>query len=103
MVATTLYNYCLLQPKSGSTTHCLNPSLVNPLTNPTRVSVLGKSRRDVFTKDSIEMAESNSTPSVVVNSSKQNGSIIVIDNYDSFAYNLCHIFFNFLFCFELGC
>ncbi|CAL9234197.1 unnamed protein product [Arabidopsis halleri] len=70
MVATKLYKYCLLQPKSGSTTHCLNPSLVNPLTNPTRVSVLGKSRRDVLAKDSIEMAESNSTPSVVVNSSK---------------------------------
>ncbi|AAG03110.1 Anthranilate synthase beta subunit 2 [Arabidopsis thaliana] len=35
------------------------------------------------------MAESNSIPSVVINSSKQNGPIIVIDNYDSFTYNLC--------------
>ncbi|EFH51796.1 hypothetical protein ARALYDRAFT_484723 [Arabidopsis lyrata subsp. lyrata] len=85
---------------SSSTQVWLHHSLPKPFS---RVSVLGKSRRDVFAKDSIEMAESNSTPSVFVNSSKQNGSIIVIDNYDSFAYNLCHIFFNFLFCFGQGC
>jgi len=54
---------------------------------------LGKSRRDVFAKASIEMAESNSIPSVVVNSSKQHGPIIVIDNYDSFTYNLCQVSF----------
>ncbi|CAE5958583.1 unnamed protein product [Arabidopsis arenosa] len=57
------------------------------------VSILGKSRRDVFAKASIKMAESNSIPSVVVNSSKQNGPIIVIDNYDSFTYNLCQVSF----------
>ena len=54
------------------------------------VSVLWKSRRDVIAKASIEMAESNSISSVVVNSS---GPIIVIDNYDSFTYNLCQVSF----------
>ncbi|CAG7864593.1 unnamed protein product [Brassica rapa] len=94
MAATTLHksSSCLLQHKSGSTTR-LNPfSLVKSCPNPTRVSVLGKSRRYVA---SIEMSQSNSTPSssVVVNSSskqhKGGGPIIVIDNYDSFTYNLC--------------
>ncbi|CAN7094109.1 unnamed protein product [Brassica rapa subsp. narinosa] len=97
MAATTLHksSSCLLQHKSGSTTR-LNPSsLVKHCPNPTRVSVLGKSRRYVVTKASIEMSQSNSTPSssVVVNSSskqhKGGGPIIVIDNYDSFTYNLC--------------
>ncbi|KAF8098145.1 hypothetical protein N665_0272s0013 [Sinapis alba] len=91
---TTLYksSSCLLQPKSGSTTR-LNPSsLLKPCPNQTRVSVSRKSRRHVVTKASIEISQSNSTPSVVVNSSsskQQKGPIIVIDNYDSFTYNLC--------------
>lgn len=126
MAATTLHksSSCLLQHKSGSTTR-LNPSsLVKHCPNPTSkkslflmrywilkkfnlccsfplvvigVSVLGKSRRYVVTKASIEMSQSNSTPSssVVVNSSskqhKGGGPIIVIDNYDSFTYNLCQV------------
>ncbi|KAH0893536.1 hypothetical protein HID58_055965 [Brassica napus] len=86
MAATTLNNSsCLLQPKSSSTAR-LNPSsLLKP-----RVSFSGKSRGHVVTKASIEMAHSNSTPAAVVNSSsKHKGPIIVIDNYDSFTYNLC--------------
>ncbi|RID46393.1 hypothetical protein BRARA_I03057 [Brassica rapa] len=94
MAATTLpkSSSCLLQHKSGSTTRLNHSSLVKSCPNPTRVSVLGKSRRYVA---SIEMSQSNSTPSssVVVNSSskqhKGGGPIIVIDNYDSFTYNLC--------------
>lgn len=116
MAATLYKSSCLLQPKSGSTTR-LNPSLVNPHPSPTSksrwsqfqdkrrysnhsrvcyylclcvigVSVFGKSRRDVVAKASIEMAES--TPFAPV---KQNGPIIVIDNYDSFTYNLCQVSF----------
>ncbi|CAN6881754.1 hypothetical protein Bca4012_071704 [Brassica carinata] len=97
MAASTFHksSSCLLQPKPGSTTRLDPSSLVQPCPNPTRVSVLGKSRRYVVTKASIEMSQSNSTPSssVVVNSSskqhKGGGPIIVIDNYDSFTYNLC--------------
>ncbi|CAF1928289.1 hypothetical protein HID58_065985 [Brassica napus] len=97
MAASTFHksSSCLLQPKPGSTTRLDPSSLVKPCPNPTRVSVSGKSRRYVVTKAAIEMSQSNSTPSssVVVNSSskqhKGGGPIIVIDNYDSFTYNLC--------------
>ena len=53
-------------------------------------SVAVKKKDSFALKASMSIAESNSRPPVLDNKTKN--PIVVIDNYDSFTYNLCQVF-----------
>ncbi|KAL4348411.1 hypothetical protein GQ457_17G014660 [Hibiscus cannabinus] len=70
-----------------------NPSLshLTTLSPPSRVGFLQKKRTGIVVKASLASSVLDSNSSVLENKKNSKNPIVVIDNYDSFTYNLCQV------------
>ncbi|KAK8657457.1 hypothetical protein V6N13_035692 [Hibiscus sabdariffa] len=97
MAANILTQSSLLQPKLALSDQTLqNPSLSHlpRLSPPSRIGSQQKKRNGIVGKASLASIELNSNSSVLKNKKNSKNPIVVIDNYDSFTYNLCQVYRN---------